>query len=350
MTKAPPTPLRVLQVGGGSMGTRRLRDLSARDDVTLALLDARPDRREAAETRWQIPTFATLHEALAWRPDALSISTPPDQHQPYIDAALAHGLHHFSEANIWVHDHPAVCAAAQRQGLQACISHSFAFLPVVEALQAIVRTALGRVHAWQMTLSTYMPTWHPGEGAEYYARRRATCAAREMVPFEMTWLADLFGMPEHVTGHVARCGSLPYDTEDTWSLQMTLPSRGVGQLTVLMGCPTLRRAGIVLGERGQVRFDLTAGTIDVELEGYDGPTHQTHGEQAAVLEAAYRREIHTFIDAVRGAAVWPLDYARGAQVTAVLAAAERSAATGRWQPVDADRQPEPLPGCAAVVG
>ena len=38
--------VRVLQIGAGSMGMRRLRDFTARGDVELALFDIRQDRRK----------------------------------------------------------------------------------------------------------------------------------------------------------------------------------------------------------------------------------------------------------------------------------------------------------------
>src|SRR5213083_326875 len=97
-------PLRVLQIGAGSMGTRRLRDLSARPDVSLAVLEARTDRRDRAMQRFGVTAFADLEAAISWNPDALIISTPPDQHEKYVHLALERGLHHFCEANIWTPD------------------------------------------------------------------------------------------------------------------------------------------------------------------------------------------------------------------------------------------------------
>jgi len=71
-------PIRILQIGGGSMGTRRMRDMSKRNDVMVALLDGRADRRDRARERFGLQTFDTLDAALAWSPQALSISTPPN--------------------------------------------------------------------------------------------------------------------------------------------------------------------------------------------------------------------------------------------------------------------------------
>jgi len=69
--------MKILQLGSGSMGSRRLRDLSRRPDVTLALYDERADRRQRAHERFGVTVFTRLEDALAWEPAALVISTPP---------------------------------------------------------------------------------------------------------------------------------------------------------------------------------------------------------------------------------------------------------------------------------
>src|SRR5690242_2929369 len=69
--------LKILQIGAGAMGTRRLRDLQQRTDIALALYDQRPDRCAAAQARFGVKTFAALGEGLAWGPEVLIISTPP---------------------------------------------------------------------------------------------------------------------------------------------------------------------------------------------------------------------------------------------------------------------------------
>jgi len=332
-------PLRVLQIGAGSMGTRRLRDLSDCAPVKLALYDSRADRRERAlAAHPHLATFADLDEALAWQPAVLSISTPPDQHDKYIDLALERGLHHFCEANIWTMSPKLVEEASARPGLVSAPSCSLYFLPAVQELLRIVRDELGGLHGYQMALNTYMPDWHPGEGAEYYARRRNTAAGREMVPFELLWLNQVFGTARQVQGIVTRVGTLPGVVEDMWTLQMELAGGGTGQIMVLMASPGALRQGWCFGERGQVFFDLFAGVIHRD---YRNGVHDRRefGQIKDVLEETYRRETTTFIDVIRGNANWPQSYRATALATATLAAAETSAASGQRCPVNVDVQP-----------
>lgn len=324
------------------MGTRRMRDLSPRRDVSLGLYDERADRRAAAQAKFGVRPFATLGDALAWAPDALVISTPPGTKGPYIDLAFDRKLHHFSEADIWTYG--AAGKAAQNPGLVSAPSDSMSFLPLIRGLAPLLRENVGRVLSYQFFMSTYMPSWHPTEGLEYYARHRNAAPAREMIPFELSYLDALFGPASEVAGRYEKFGELPGAIEDTWSLSMRLRDGGIGQLTITMACPAADyRRGCVFGTKGQLTWDVFTGSVTVQTAADKVPRQLEFGRIGAVLEAAYAGEISTFVDAVLGRKVWPNPYAASQQSCATLAAAELSSRTGRWVRVDPLADPEHFP-------
>jgi predicted dehydrogenase len=162
-----------------------------------------------------------------------------------------------------------------------------------------------------------------------------------MVPFELLWLNQVFGRPATAQGLLRNGSRLEGMKEDAWSLQMRLENGAVGQLTVLMGCPTVLRQGWCFGDAGQVHFDLFSGRILCEYEGKK-PQQHSCGAMSEVLEAAYREEILTFVNAARGTGSWPYPYRSAAYATAALAAAERSAGRSDGEKVDPTLQPEIL--------
>lgn len=335
--------MKVLQVGAGSMGTRRLRDLHGRPGLSITVLDQRPDRRDAAARRFGVDTVATLDEALATRPEVLIISTPPDAHADYVRLALDLDLHFFCEADIWAFDHHLVEAATARSGRVAAPSATLYFHPFVRELRRVVAEELGTLHAYGYLLSVDAPSWHPQEGVEYYARHRSTAPAREMVPFELIALEHVFGAPTAAAGRVVRRGGLDLDSEDTWSLQLQLAGGGTGQLTVVMACPAPVRQGWAVGDRGFIRFDLLAGTLERTLPHLGDSYSRVICDWAAVYETMYDDEMSAFLAAVRGEAGWPYSYRTSATVCATLAAAELSMLTHQVQPVDPARQPAAVP-------
>ncbi len=334
--------MRILQIGAGSMGTRRLRDLHQRQDVELTLLDQRPDRLAAAASRFGVAVTASLEEAMSTEPEALIISTPPDQHADYIRLALETGVHFFCEADIWTYDHQAIADSSRRNGKVAAPSCTLRFHPFVQELRSVVADQLGSLHCYGYLLSVDAPGWHPGEGAEYYARHEATAPAREMVPFELIALHDIFGPAVAVAGRVTRRGLLDVPGPDSFSLQMQLQGGATGQLSVIMASPRTARQGWAAGDSGVLRFDLLAGTLQVNEQ-----TRQVC-DWREQYEPMYAREMSAFLSAVRGEAPWPYDYASAADVCATLAAAERSMLSGRVEAVDPSRQPAALPGSYVV--
>jgi predicted dehydrogenase len=345
------TRLKILQIGAGSMGKRRLRDLHEREDVELALYDQREDRRDAARARFGVKTFAGLEDALAWEPDALIISTPPGTKKRYIDLALERGFHHFSEADIWTYG--AARRTSDIQGLVMWPSASLNHLPVVRALHSVVANDLGSLLSYHHALGTYMPGWHTDEGNEYYGRHRSTAPAREMVCFELHFLNAVFGAPTEVAGYFGKFGELSGESEDTWSLLLRLQDRGTGHLTSTMACPSDYRRGCCFGIHGFATWDIQSGEITVSTESDPKVRTLQFGAVAAVLERSYFEEIHSFVDAVLSGEPAQQTYSLNQKSTATLAAAEKSSVSGQWIEVDADDEPEmdpPLREAAGIYG
>jgi predicted dehydrogenase len=330
--------MKVLQIGSGSMGTRRLRDLHQRADVTLALFDQRADRRAAAQARFGVKVFAQFDDALAWGPQALVISTPPGTKGPYVNLAFDRGLHHFSEADMWTYG--AALRAAQNPGIVSAPSGSLSFLPLFQQLGPLIDEHLGGLLGYQLFLSTYMPSWHPQEGLEYYARHRNTAPAREMIPFELNCLNALFGPACAVAGRYEKFGDLPGDAEDTWSLSMRLSRGGMGHLTITMASPVDYRKGVCLGTKGMATWDVYGGVVTLQTAADREPRRLAFGPIGGALEQSYSQEINTFIDATLGRTTWGHSYALAQAASATLAAAEKSSLAGGWVAVDPAAEPE----------
>lgn len=341
------TNLRILQIGAGSMGKRRLRDLHQRKDVKLAVYDERKDRRAEASNRFGVPTFERLEEALAWGPNALIISTPPGAKKAYIDLAIDRRLHHFSEADIWTYGTARRAVPAE---LVMCPSATLIHLPIVKALRSIVSDDLGAVLTYHHVLGSYMPAWHPDEGDEYYGRHRSTAPAREMVCFELHFLNAVFGRPSAVAGCLGKFGVLPNETEDTWALLIRLADGGTGQLSSTMACPTNSRSGVCTGTRGCVTWDLISGEVTLSTQSAQAVRKMQYGSLDAVLERTYLEEINLFVEAMHNRQRPQWDYASSQQATATLAAAEESALRGSWIKIDPDAEPSlnPSPGSLMV--
>jgi predicted dehydrogenase len=159
-----------------------------------------------------------------------------------------------------------------------------------------------------------------------------------MVPFELAWLARVFGQPRSVAGKYGRHSGRTESFEDTWSLLMQLESGGTGQLTVTMATPGDYRGGSAFGVKGGATWEINRGELVLHAPGRPPAVHQ-YGAIGQVIEPTYAAEINAYVDAIQGGAPWLHGYADYQHAIATLAAAEVSMGTQAWTAVDPWREP-----------
>ncbi len=93
---------RVLIVGLGSMGKRRLRLLrQVSPDIAVAGVDSDPERRQQVNRQFGIDCYPSIGEAAdAFRPQGGLVCTSPLAHRAIILELLERGLHVFTEINL----------------------------------------------------------------------------------------------------------------------------------------------------------------------------------------------------------------------------------------------------------
>lgn len=328
--------MRVLVVGLGSMGRRRLRNITHIGGHELAGFDIEDARRATAEEELGVPTFASFEAALSWGPQALVISTPPDLHTPYALAAAEHGLHFFTEASVVPGDTGTLIAAVQGTDLVAAPSCTLRFHPGIQTMRRLIDAgAIGRPLLATHHVGQYLPDWHPWEDYRaYYVARRETGAAREIVPFELNWMGYLFGAPEAVSGFRGKLSELDVDIDDTYAGIVSFASGLWATLVVeVISRPAIRRARIV-GELGTLEWDFAARNVRSWENGawveYPDPPPVEGPGGAWVAETMYIEEMRGYLSAIDGdRAAFPFSLREDAELLGTLAALERSSDEGR---------------------
>ncbi len=331
--------MRILIVGLGSMGKRRIRNLRHLGAGEVVGFDVREDRRAEAETRYGVTTVATLEEGFDPSPDAVIISTPPDLHIPHAVEAARRGVHFFTEASVvddGVEDLLALLRA--RPGLVGVPSCTMRYQPGPRKLTELVADgAVGRPLSFIYQSGQYLPDWHPWEDYRtYYVSRRVTGACREIVPFELTWLSRAFGDVVSVSAFRGKVSDLDADIDDLCQCLLGFASgvRGVLQVDALARAPV--RHFRLLGALGTLEWE--AATYEVRL--YSAATGQwtTHPLPRGSVEKGYAEwsaedpyveEMRDFLAAVRGERPFGYTFEEDCQLLCVLRAAEQSCVEGR---------------------
>lgn len=86
---------------------------------------------DPVDQKSDFPTFASLPELLATKPDVVVIATPPESHRDIAIAALEAGAHVFCEKPLAnsVEEADAIASAAAAAGRKVCINSEFPFMP-----------------------------------------------------------------------------------------------------------------------------------------------------------------------------------------------------------------------------
>ena len=79
---------KILIVGLGSMGKRRIRNLQHLGFNDIVGFDTRNDRLTESERKYHIVTTKSFDESITNTPDLMIISTPPDHHLKFVKFAL----------------------------------------------------------------------------------------------------------------------------------------------------------------------------------------------------------------------------------------------------------------------
>ncbi len=297
-----------LVIGLGSMGKRRVRNLQALGIKNVAGFDTRADRRQESQKKYGIPVFDSLEMAMKdFLPQAFMISTPPDLHMHYAFYAYENKISCFIEASVV--DADKINQLSEKiRGTKVIMAPSctMRYFPGPKKVKELIHAGrIGRVLNVNYQTGQYLPDWHPWEDIrDFYVSKRETGAAREIVPFELTWLNDIFGESEALACVKAKLSDIAVDIDDIYHCLLRYDSDVIANITVeVISRPKACREMRVLGSDGEIVLSadsnsvryINASMVDwVEFK-FDGGTIEN---QYINPEEPYIAEVKDFVSAV----------------------------------------------------
>jgi predicted dehydrogenase len=327
--------MRFLIIGLGSMGKRRIRNLLALGESDIVAFDPRADRRQEGMELYGITTCESFEEGMEKNPDALVISTPPDLHTQFAMNAAKEGKHFFTEASVLDDGLEALDNESHKRGIVAAPSCTMRFHPaIIKAREVLQGGEVGQVLAFTHHFGEYLPRWHPWESyKEFYVSKRNTGACREIVPFELIWLAWLCGKVEAVSCFRGQVGDLEVDIDDIYQVVLQFQSGCLGHLQV----DVLQRVGY-----RQSRFICSEGVISWD---WDARKLLVYGSDESwkdypdtftknSTEGFYIDEMAAFLAAIRGEKDWPYPLSEDREILKILRSCEASSDGGKHVKLD----------------
>lgn len=299
-----------LIVGLGSMGKRRIRCLKALGIEAIAGFDKREDRRLESREKYGIPTFADIDRAIdEFGPTALIISVPPDVHHLYMKMAVEKGLHFFVEASVVDTDMDLIKEMANGKNVVAAPSATLLFHPAIQKISEIVRANdLGVISNIIFHSGQYLPDWHTYEDvSDFYVSNPLTGGAREILPFELSWLTRLFGFPRKVCGFNRKTIDIKgaEKIDDTYNFLLDYEKR-MASVTIDVVSRYATRRLLINGDQKQLIWDWNEKQIRVYQplkQSWQNISYEMVQAEAGynpnIGENMYIDEIQNFINAVQ---------------------------------------------------
>jgi predicted dehydrogenase len=331
----------VLVIGLGSMGKRRIRNLKALGVEKIFGFDLRADRREEAALLYGINIFESLEDASLIKYDAWIISTPPDTHHIYMKDAINLNVPAFVEASVVDTDMKIIIKDAKENNVFIGPSCTLFFHPGIRIIKDIVESGkLGKTTNILYHSGQYLPDWHTYENVDnYYVSKKDTGGAREIVPFELTWLTKIFGFPQRVTGIFMKTIKIEgaESIDDTYNFLYEYDGY-ILNLSVDVVSRYATRRLLVNCEMGQIYWDWDYEFIKIfdskknEWEQISFETIPAHnGYNKNITEQMYIDELNSFLNAALSSGNYANSLSEDERVLNLLYSGEKAARTNQIQ-------------------
>lgn len=303
--------MKVLVVGLGSMGKRRIRILKDFSGIDLYGVDSSSERRTETAEKFGAKVFETLDEALtAEKFDAVLVCSPPLTHAEIIRRCLTEGSHVFAEINLMSDGYKENITLAKEKGLVLFISAPGLYREDYQYMINAVHESQSPVN-YIYHVGQYLPDWHPWENYEnYFVGNPKSNGCRELFSVELPWLITAFGDITKVHSEKSRNTSLKISYNDNYMVQLQHSSGAKGFLAVDVISRKAVRHLEVLSEdlyftwegnpESLVRYDIKEKKD--RLISFTEKSEHLEGYQQFTTENPFRAELEAFFEKIKNPA------------------------------------------------
>lgn len=296
--------MKIIVIGLGSMGKRRIRLISEHQDIELFGIDSQESRCAEVQEKFGIKCYKSIDEVCkAQDIEAAIISTSPLSHSSIIKECLEHNLHIFTEINLVQDGYDENIALAKEKGKVLFLSSTFLY-------RKETQTIIEKVHQAQCPLNyiyhvgQYLPDWHPWESYNnYFIGNPKTNGCREIMAIDLPWIVTAFGAIKEVKVMKSKNTQLNITYNDNYLIMLEHQNGTKGVFAVDVVARKPYRHIDVYGEQLQLSWNGTADSLkqfDIENKqevtlSFEDASEHIEGYAAFITENPYREELNAFL-------------------------------------------------------
>jgi len=328
---------KILIVGLGSMGKRRIRNLQKLGHTQLLGFDLREDRILETKKKYKITCFNNFENALDEQPSIMIIATPPHLHKEYAKKAIQQNIHVFLEVNLLRNHVQSILKLSEKNSSIVCSSSTMKYHPVVKKLKILIdQKKIGKIYSIHHHVGHFLPNWHPWENyKDFFVSRKETGGARELVPVELIWLTYVFSDIRSIFANVNKISKLDVKIDDNYQTILEFKNNIFCTLNIdVFSIPSVKETKII-GERGtiicnfnksQIKINTGLGWKLIKLpngkiaSGYKGITP---------AESLYEEEISDFLKTIKEKKQYSFSLKNELKILKIVETIEKSSKLGR---------------------
>ena len=324
--------MKILVVGGGSIGKRHLTNVAPMVDGNVLLVEPDDERRSLVADEAGVSAYASLEAGLDQEPDIALVATPNNLHVSNAITAAERGCHLFIEKPL-SHDEEGLDELSRivdERYLVTMIGCNMRFHPGPARVKKLIdENAVGTLRFLRVHTGSYLPGWRPWQ--DY---RKSYSANRSMgggVLLDCIHEIDLTRWYAGEVGSVNctadRIGPLEIDTEDYAEISFQHTGGARSQIHLDYISRTYERGCSVHGDLGTIHWDFGEQRVrhyDAEADRW--ATYEQPAEWD--VNRMYVAEMQYFLACVEAGVRTTLPVDDAARLMRVVFAAKRSAAKG----------------------
>lgn len=258
--------MKALVVGGGSIGSRHLRNLRKLGIEQLGLVEVDASRWEAIGAEIPATRFALLQDGLDWAPTFAVVATPTHLHAEQTLEIVRWGVPLFVEKPL---SHTAdnlteLADLVEQKKLVSLVGCNMRFHPgPAKVKQLLDEGRLGKILFARVHTGSYLPEWRPNvDYRRNYAARIETGGGCIMDCIHEIDLAQWYlGDMQSVFCCAGHLSSLEIETEDVATLVCRHAGGAISEIHLDYVQRTYERGCQIVGELGSVFWDFNAKRV-----------------------------------------------------------------------------------------
>lgn len=302
--------MKVLVVGLGSMGKRRIRLLKAIDEtIEIIGVDKQEKRREEVRGMGH-ETFEQIEDLPFESLDFAVVSTAPVTHYSVIKPLLEHNLSVFVELTLVNDGYEELISLAKEKHKTLFLSSTMMYRKEIEYIKKRVSDVK---KSWNYVyhVGQYLPDWHPWESyKDFFVADVRTNGCRELFAVELPWIIDTFGEISEIHSINKKITDLELGYPDQFFVTLEHTGGHQGVLVVDVVSPKAIRNLEVYTDKNHIfwegnpksLYDFNIKTKEKEFIDTYADFKQDSRYADNIIETAYQDELLNFIEILKGKA------------------------------------------------